>query len=216
MLGLLTGDIRRTYLSTAAAARPLISHPDIARRWDEPSVLAKWTIRGLTGHLVRAVGSTVAYLARPEPEGPAIDAASYYAEAVETTDIDAPLNVAIRERGDAEAEGGPAVLLARYDELSLQLEQQLENEPPTRKVRVHKDLVVLLDQYLITRIIELLVHMDDLALTIGVPTPVPDPDAAGAAIDTLVRVARLRLGDTAVLRALTRRERDDVNALRVI
>ncbi len=209
-------DIRRTYLSTAAAARPLLADPDIARRWDKPSVLAKWTIRGLAGHLVRAVGSTVAYLARPEPEGPTIDAAAYYAQAVDTIDIDAPLNVAIRERGDAEAAGGPAALLARYDQLAAHLEQQLNHEPVTRKVRVHKDLVVLLDEYLITRIIELLVHMDDLAVTLGVATPMPDPDAAGAAIETLVRVARLRVGDIAVLRALTRKERDQADALRVI
>jgi hypothetical protein len=37
-----------------------------------------------------------------------------------------------------------------------------------------------------------------------------------AAIDTLVEVARLRHGDTAVLRALARRERDSVAALRVM
>lgn len=209
-------DIRRTYLTTASAARPLIAHPDVARKWDEPSALAKWTIRGLTGHLVRAVGSTIAYLDRPEPPESPIDAASYYAQAVETSAIDAALNVAIRERGDAEAAGGPGALLARYDDLTRELERRLNEEPRTRKVRVHKDLVLLLDEYLITRVVELLVHMDDLAVTIGIPTPDPDEVAARVAIDNLVTVARIRHGDTAVLRALARRERDVVEALRVI
>ncbi|MDQ3879299.1 MAG: hypothetical protein M3290_13275, partial [Actinomycetota bacterium] len=62
----------------------------------------------------------------------------------------------------------------------------------------------------------LLVHTDDLAVSIGVPTPEPRPEAADAAIANLVSVARRRHGDTAVLRALTRRERDEGNALRVI
>jgi hypothetical protein len=36
------------------------------------------------------------------------------------------------------------------------------------------------------------------------------------AVETLVEVARLRHGDTAVLRALSRRERDPADALRVL
>src|SRR5207249_4233223 len=108
----------------------------------------------------------------------------YYAQAVEeTADIDSPLNVAIRERGDVEAAEGHVALLAHYDATSHTLETLMRTERPDRKVRVHKDLVVLLDEYLITRIIELLVHTDDLAVSIGVPTPVPGALAAEAAID---------------------------------
>ncbi|MDQ3879298.1 MAG: maleylpyruvate isomerase N-terminal domain-containing protein, partial [Actinomycetota bacterium] len=106
----MTASIRDTYLATARAARPVLAHPEVGRRWDEPSALAKFTIRGLSGHLVRAVGSTIAYLDRGEPDGPAIDAVSYYAQAVDTSDVDAALNVAVRERGEAEAEEGHAAL----------------------------------------------------------------------------------------------------------
>ena len=50
---------------------------------------------------------------------------------------------------------------------------------------------------------------------LGVETPQLPIDAVDLAIDALVSTARHRHGDLNVLRALTRRERDEVNALRV-
>ena len=44
----------------------------------------------------------------------------------------------------------------------------------------------------------------------------PQGSAPVTAIDVLVGVARIRHGDMAVLRALARRERDQVQALRVL
>jgi hypothetical protein len=208
--------IRTTYLTASATAREVLGHPEVARRWDEPSTLQSFSIRGLAGHLARAVGSTVAYLDRGDPDGAPITAAAYYAQAVETSDVDAALNVSVRERGEAEAKDGYQALIARYDEMSGDLQMRLETESSDRKVRVYKDLVLLLDEYLVTRIIELLVHTDDLAVSIGIPTPQPHEAAARLAIANLVEVALVRHGDTAVLRALTRRERDAVDALRVI
>ncbi|HEV7888384.1 MAG TPA: hypothetical protein VGO92_12560, partial [Acidimicrobiales bacterium] len=94
--------------------------------------------------------------------------------------------------------------------------QRLDAEPPGRRVRVYQDLVLSLDQYLVTRLIELLVHIDDLCVSVGVDTPGLPADAADAAVATLVGVARLNHGDLAVLRALTRRERSDDRVLRVL
>jgi hypothetical protein len=81
---------------------------------------------------------------------------------------------------------------------------------------VFQDLVIRLDDYLATRLVELCVHTDDLAASLELPAPqLPEP-ATAAAICTLVDVARIRHGDAAVLRALARRERDAVSALRVL
>ncbi len=68
----------------------------------------------------------------------------------------------------------------------------------------------------LTRLVELTLHIDDLCVSVGVPTPQLPADGTGAAIETLVEVARLRHGDGAVLAALARRERDDGAALRVM
>jgi hypothetical protein len=72
-----------------------------------------------------------------------------------------------------------------------------------------------LDDYLETRLVELVVHDDDLATSVDVPTELPG-EALELAIDHLVAVARFRHGDLAVVRALARRERDISEALRVI
>jgi hypothetical protein len=64
-----------------------------------------------------------------------------------------------------------------------------------------------LDDMLITRMMELAVHSDDLAVSVGVPTPELPPGAADTVIGLLTRLAVRRHGPTGVLRALSRSER---------
>jgi hypothetical protein len=82
-------------------------------------------------------------------------------------------------------------------------------------MRVFGGLVMELDDYLITRICEILVHGDDLALSIGVDVPEFPRAAWDLATEHLLQVARAQHGNRAVLMAFSRRERDDVDALRV-
>ena len=112
--------------------------------------------------------------------------------------------------------GGYEALAARFEEELHHLKLRLAGEPEDRRIRVFKDLVLLLDDYLVTRIVELVVHSDDLAVSLGTATPDFPPEASALAIEVLVDVALLRHGDLGVLRALTRRERDDIEALRVL
>jgi hypothetical protein len=205
------GDVRATFLDTGRLAADLLARPEVAARWDEPSALAEFSVRGLAGHLVRAAGSTEAYLDRDEPsDADVIDAPAYYRAAVgddASVDLGAGLHVAIRQRGEDAAAAGPAALHADMVGLLDRLTLRLAAEPPTRRMRVYQDLVLLLDDYLVTRLIELAVHLDDLAVSVGLDPPVLSAGAGDLAIRTLVDVARLRQGDVAVLRALTRRER---------
>jgi hypothetical protein len=94
------------------------------------------------------------------------------------------------------------------------LRMRLADEPEDRRVEVIDGFVLALDEYLITRIVELTLHSDDLCASVGKPTPaLPGTELT---IRTLVDVATMRHGETAVLHALARRERDTVEALRVI
>jgi hypothetical protein len=209
-------DVRSTFLETGRVAADLLARPEVEEAWDAASALPEFTVRGLAGHLLRATGSVAAYLDRPEPDGEPISAARYYAVAVEEPDIHSDVHRAIRQRGEDEAAGGYESVRARSYELLETLAARLASEPPDRKVRAYKDLVLLIDDYLLTRLIELVVHVDDLAVSAGIPAPDLPVDATRLAIDSLVETARLKHGDPAVLRALTRRERDDVDALRVL
>jgi uncharacterized protein (TIGR03083 family) len=210
--------IRPQFLDAATVASALVAAHEVAARWEEPSALAEFTVRGLAGHLVRATTSVEAYLDRPEPGGEPITPAEYYAAAVGEgpPDLGSPLHRAIRDRGEEAAAQGHAALVASFEAAIDRLHLRLVDERPDRRVQVFGDMVLTLDDYLVTRLIELVVHTDDLAVSVGVPTPEPAPGSAVPAIDTLVAVARLRHGDLAVLRALTRRERDPLDALHVL
>lgn len=205
-----------TFLETGRVAADLLARPEVEAAWDSPSALPEFTVRGLAGHLLRATGSVSAYLDRPEPSGEPVSAAEYYAQAVDEPDITSEIHRAIRQRGEDEAAGGFASVRDRSYELLETLRARLEAEPPGRKVRAYKDLVLTIDDYLVTRLIELVVHVDDLSVSVGVEAPPLPPDATKFAIDALVDVARQKHGDLAVLRALTRRERDEAGALRVL
>ena len=64
-----------------------------------------------------------------------------------------------------------------------------------------------LDDFLTTRTMELAVHLDDLAVSVGHPAP-DLPDAAFEPVLTLLaRLAARRHGQAAMLRALARSER---------
>lgn len=208
--------VRETFLVTGRVAADLLARPEVEAAWDGPSALAEFTVRGLAGHLLRATGSVSAYLDRPEPDGEPVTAAEYYVQAVDEPDITSEIHRAIRQRGEDEAAGGYDAVRDRAYELIEALRTRLDAEGPGRKVRAYKDLVLSIDDYLVTRLIELTVHVDDLAVSVGIPTPELPREATDLAIAALVEAAKLKHGDLAVLRALTRRERDEAGALRVL
>lgn len=207
-------ETRRAYLEAFETTRSLVASPQLARKWNDPSVLADFSIRGLAGHLCRAGQAVLDYLDRDLPaDASPIEAERYFATVL---GFMGPVeHEQVRVRGEDNAGPDAASLLAKRDAAQATLEDRLEQEPDDRLVYVFGELVMYLDDYLVARIIEILVHNDDLALSLGVDTPTPPDAAMELALDHLLRVARLMHGDAAVLTAFSRRERDAVNALRV-
>lgn len=199
-------DIRSAYLDAAGAAVDLLGRREVGEKWNEPSVLAEFTVRGLAGHLARAVLQVEWFLDMPQPEEPPVTAVQYYAELVGTDDVNSELNVGVRARGEETAAGGWARLYLDTSNVLDRLRSRLPEVPAdTRVLAFGRSL--LIDEYLKTRLIELTVHLDDLALSIDHQDhKVPDT-ATTYAIAVLVGVARAKHGDRQVLRALTRRER---------
>jgi Mycothiol maleylpyruvate isomerase N-terminal domain len=220
-----TGDVpppgvRATFLATAGVAASALALREVARCWREPSALRLLSVRGLAGHLLRGAASVEVYLDRPEPTGAApISAAAYYTQvssAVTEQDLAGPAHTAVRQRGEEQAAAGPEAVATEATALVDRLRRRLAAEPPERLVSVYGDLVLRLDDYLVTRLVELVLHVEDLCVSVDAPAPAVPAAATSAAIATLVEVARLRHGDAAVLRAMARRERDAAEALRVL
>ncbi len=63
------------------------------------------------------------------------------------------------------------------------------------------------DDFLLTRMLEIVVHSDDLALSVGVGTPEFPVGVFAPVRDLLVRLAVERHGQSAVISALSRSER---------
>jgi hypothetical protein len=209
-------DARPAFLDAAAMAVDLLERPELAGHWAQGSVLREFSVAGLAGHLFRGMSTVERYLDEPEPSEAGINAARYFDTVIRSADISDPANQAIRARGEEAAAGGPAALASDARATLERLTARLAGEGPGRQVRVAGGLVLTLDEYLRTRVVELVVHADDLAASVGVEPVPPRPATTAAAIDVLVGVARIRHGDMAVLRALARRERDTVGALRVL
>lgn len=93
-------------------------------------------MRGLAGHLARAATSVEASLDRPEPGGPIVTASAYYATVVATDDITAPLHRDVGARGEQQAAGGHAALVADVQAVTGRLRDRLRTEPSGRRVRV--------------------------------------------------------------------------------
>jgi len=195
----------------------------LAQRFEGPSALAEFSVRGLIGHLRRAMTMVDGYLDRPPPaSGPGatvenVSAAAYFASVLPADDdLDSDFHRGIRQRAMEAAPDRPEDFSREWAETASSLITRLEDEPADRLVQVFGGVVLTLDEYLVTRVVELVVHADDLATSLGVDPPGLPTAATGLVISTLVEVARIRHGDVAIVRALSRRERDTDAALRVI
>jgi hypothetical protein len=141
----------------------------------------------------------------------------YYARLQGTTVADSPLNTGVRARSEETAHAGADVVAEQARSALHRLRARLEQAPAQRRIAVlhQPGEQMLLDEYLRTRCVELAVHTEDLALSVGLDVCSP-PETAEAAVELLLAAARRRHGDRAVLHALARRERDVWDALRVV
>ncbi|GAC1573377.1 MAG: hypothetical protein NVS3B18_06720 [Candidatus Dormibacteria bacterium] len=210
-------DTRLAFLVAADTARRALGLAEVADRWDEGSALPRMTIGALATHLARAITTVELYLAtslRQADQEPMSAAAYYAAMSGSLADLDSVINAGVRARAEEGAKAGRAAALEACDKVLAALRVHLPEEPDDRLIEVYGNQVLRLDEYLITRIVELTIHTDDLCVSLGRETPaLPGLDAT---VRVLVEVAGLRHGRLAVLRALARRERDSEDALRVL
>ena len=200
---------RAEFLLAASSAARLLSDPAVATRWDQPSALQDFSIRGLAGHLALQILYVQQVLRAAPPTGPVATLDDHYANA---TWIEAPLddpsNVSTRENGEEVSVSGPAAVADRAAHAVAELQAALQLELDERVIAIPwADRRLRLDDFLLTRMMEIAVHSDDLAVSVGVPTPVLGPNTLGPVLLLLTKLSVRRHGALALLRALSRRER---------
>jgi hypothetical protein len=203
--------IRDAFFDAADTAAALLGDPAVAAAWDRPSGLAKFSVRGLAGHLARqvtrtidAIASSSAVAGMDEP----VTLLGHYAQVRWIgADLDGEVNAGIRAASEDEAAGGPDALVARTREAIGQLRGTIAAAPADALVRVPQGWSLRLDDFLVTRMMEIAVHNDDLAVSVGIDTPDLPPAVMEPVFDLLLQLSVRRRGVVPVLRALTRIER---------
>ena len=201
--------MRQAYLDTAASAAALLADPAVAAAWEAPSALPRFRVSGLAGHLGRQITDVARLLAETAPAGNPITLLDHYAR-VEWigASLDADVNINIRRAGSKEAAGGPAALTALAGATLRELCNTLPSEPADRIVYLPgRSWSLSLDDFLASRMLEIAVHCDDLAVSVSVPGPHLPETALETVLTLLIRLAVRKHGPTAVLRSLSRAER---------
>ncbi|HZE31785.1 MAG TPA: maleylpyruvate isomerase N-terminal domain-containing protein [Actinoallomurus sp.] len=198
-----------TYLEAAGRAVALLRAPEVAEAWERPSALAEMTVGGLAGHLAYQIFSTASALEEPASEQAPIPLLEHYARAVWIgAPLDGDVNTGIRTTGEGIASEGARSLRERAGAALAEQRTGLAGLPDDQAVFMPQTGWALsLGDFLTTRIVEIVVHMDDLAVSVGLaPGELPDT-VFDPVLTLLARLAVRRHGQAAVLRALSRRER---------
>lgn len=203
-------EVRSVFLETAAAVMRLVEDPAVTSRWEAPSALASYSVGGLAAHLCRAVSTPLGYLDQGQTDrsGEA-DAAGYFVRALGGHDpVDSELHRSVRQRSDDMAASGPIGVVDAARAALQSLMGRLDVEPADRVLVVFGGMSMLLDGYLETRIVELVIHADDLAASCpGVGGPAIPEGAWAIARRVVSEVAAQRVGDREFVLGLSRAER---------
>lgn len=197
--------MRDAFLRSSRVVQAAIADERIAAAWASPSALEGQTVGGLVGHLARAVTVVEGYLDGDEPDlyRPGLESAGhYYASLMEAmTDAD---HAGVRQRGAEAGEAGATALADGVEAAVDRLTTRLPTEPADRRVAVIGGTVMRLDDYLVTRMVEQVVHLDDVARSVGVePWTVPT-DVLDLVLACGAEVGRRRSGGPAMIRSLFR------------
>jgi uncharacterized protein (TIGR03083 family) len=170
-------------------------------RWAAPTRCAPWNVAELLAHVRVAVGRVTAALAEPAPASATVSAVDYYRPDARFSPAANADRVATA-RSQAAPGGLPA-----FRATVASVVAACAAQPPGRVVRTRHGDPMLLDDFLVTRVVEVAVHGFDLADAVAVPSWLT-PAAAGMLQDLLLGPGRRAPDPVHYLRVATGRADD--------
>ena len=202
-------DVVSTVFEAAENIVELLDDPETAKRWEKPSALPGLSVGGLVAHLLMGAAYMHRMLDGPDGvTGPVVSLGEYTAS-MKMDDFDADVHRYIRDKNERSAIHGPEPTIARLQELLTTLHDRLRTESGGRLLDMRPTFpwVMTLEDRLRLMVMDLVVHLDDLAVSIGRTGCGTTEAATSMAIETMLAGARFQHGDRVVIRALARRER---------
>jgi hypothetical protein len=200
-------ELRGPFATAVEVASELVLRPEVAARWDTESACADMSVGALARHVVSQWFNAERLLRAPAAEDPIPVVEHYVRAAWVTAGHDDEANVEIRRGSEAFAAEGPGRMRVLVEELRPRLAETLALDRRGPVLVPWQGWALREDDFLLTRLMEIVVHCDDLAASIDVPTPEFSDDVIGPVLDLLAQVAVRRHGQSAVLRALSRPQR---------
>jgi Mycothiol maleylpyruvate isomerase N-terminal domain len=163
-------------------------------------------VAGLAGHFARSIFNFERAAQVPPPAGATLmDVIDYYIVA-QPAAAESVVGRRIRELGDEEAADGPRALIDRFATSIAYLERRsVQGDLPAAVTLFRSPMSV--DDCAVACLLELVVHADDLALSIRTKMPDYLDEALDLVVTSLARIGVRQRGAIPVLRAFTRRER---------
>jgi hypothetical protein len=186
----------------------LVEAPAVAGGWESESALPGMTVGGLVRYLVSQPECAVQFLGAGSPPDAGVLSLADYFERVDwlRAPVDAAENTSIRNDFNAMAghgvEQSRAILAASRTELGAAIAAA-----GAATYVPWQDCALQVDDFLVVRLMEIVVHADDLAASLGVPTPVFESEVLDPVLALLAALSVRRHGQDIVLRALARTER---------
>lgn len=199
---------RSAVTATVDQLTDLVGAAEVTEAWDRESALRGMTVGGLARHLVSQPECAVAFLTTPGPPDPQVLTLVGHYERVDwlLAPIDAPENTSIRDDFNQMGSSGPTESVEVLAQSREQLRAAIDAAGPTTYVP-WVDCALPTDDFLVVRLMEIVVHADDLACSVGLATPAFSPEALEPVLALLAALAARRRGQDAVLRTLSRHER---------
>jgi hypothetical protein len=198
------GPIASVFLDHGDVVLRALRDAAVAAAWHDESALPGMTVGALAAHLVEAsVLITRRSLARsePEPGSPLLTAVDYYVMAGEMfTSED---HRQFGQRAEESAAAGSSAAVATFVGDLARLHEDLAALPADRLVAVMGGSAMAVEEYLLTRLVEQVVHLDDLARSVDGHWPT-DPRAEALVVQCGAEIGRRKHGGPAMIGALYR------------
>ncbi|WP_404383857.1 maleylpyruvate isomerase N-terminal domain-containing protein [Knoellia locipacati] len=178
--------------------------------WGDESACAGMTVGGLAHHLLAQTGHVVRGLSTAAPsDAPVIGLLDHYTRAPWVQASRSGETDPDQDDKDNSAAGvghERVLAVARHALADLPGALALQRDPDVIHIPWQGWSLATPD-FATTRMMEMVVHGDDLAASVGLPTPEHDPLVVDAVLDLLVHVSLARHGQVALVRALSRPQR---------
>jgi hypothetical protein len=210
-------DAGRVWVASARTALLFVDEPLVRARWTEPSALPDMTVGTLVGHLLHG-GILMAEEALAITEIPDREPLTA-ARLLSWTPLDdtSPVHDGVRSFAESQAVAGLEELLERTRDSLKRTEARLAVASPNAILAFPWDppsLTMELSEFLLSRVLELVVHVDDLAHSVGIEALPFEREAIALVCRLGVDIDIQRYGPEAVMRSLFRRDRNSLDALR--